>query len=100
MASNSILASMAVALTANVSDFQRGMAAAKKELAGFKKAGEEMKAVGENLSKYISAPLAGIAAVSLKTFSDIQALQKGLVAVAGSAEGADKQFKSLKEVAK
>jgi len=100
MASNSILANMAVALTANVSDFNRGIAAAKKELAGFRKAGEEMKGFGENLSRYISAPLAGIAAVSLKTFGDLQALQKGLAAVAGSAEGAEKQFKNLKVVAK
>lgn len=100
MANNSILASMSVALTANVSEFSRAMATARKDLAGFKKAGEAMKGFGENLSKYISAPLAGIAAVSLKTYGDIQALKKGLQAVAGSAEGAEKQFNDLKEVAK
>lgn len=100
MASNSILASMAVKLGADVSEFSRAMATAKKDLAGFKKAGEAMKGFGESLSKYISAPLAGIAAVSLKTYGDIQALKKGLEAVAGSASGAEKQFSDLKEVAK
>lgn len=99
MAANSILANMAVQLSANVSDFQRGMASARKELAGFKKAGEALKGLGENMAKYLSAPLAGFAAVAVKSFGDIQALKKGLEAVAGSASEADKQFNSLKKVA-
>jgi tape measure domain-containing protein len=91
---------MQVVLGANVAEFQKNFSIAEKQLKGFARAGESMQGVGENLSKWISAPLAGLAAISLKTAGDIQALQKGLTAVSGSAEASEKQFASLKEVAK
>lgn len=99
MASN-ILAQMSVVLGAQTKEFEAAMSKARAELSGFKKMGENMSNFGSNITKYLTVPLAGLAAVSLKTAGDIQALQKGLIAVSGSAEAADKQFSSLKQVAK
>lgn len=47
-----------------------------------------------------TAAFAGFASQALKAYGDVDSLKKGLIAVAGSAEEAEKQFKRLKEVAK
>ena len=59
-----------------------------------------MKSIGADLSTSISLPLVGIGVAALKTFGDLEALQKGLIAVMGSSTAASKEFEKLREVAK
>jgi len=65
-----------------------------------RKSAREFKQVGASLSQNVSLPLIGIGAAAIKVFGDLEALQKGLIAVMGSSEAAAREFEKLKEVAK
>lgn len=62
--------------------------------------GRQFQSVGSTMTLGITAPLAALGAASLKTYGDLEALQKGLISVMGSAEAAAAEFEKLKEVAK
>lgn len=64
------------------------------------RSGKQFKEIGKNLSAYVTLPLVGIGGAALKTYSDIEALQKGLISVMGSSAAASAEFIKLKEVAK
>lgn len=55
---------------------------------------------GRDLSLYVSAPLLALGTASVVAATRMDSLKRGLVAVAGSAAEADRQFTRLKEVAK
>lgn len=61
---------------------------------------ERFKSMGQNLTFGVSAPILALGATSLRAAGNIQALQKGLSSVMGSAELAAIEFEKLKEVAK
>ncbi|MBK8371241.1 MAG: tape measure protein [Saprospiraceae bacterium] len=61
---------------------------------------ERFKTMGQNLTFGVSAPILALGATSLRAAGNIQALQKGLSSVMGSAELAAIEFEKLKEVAK
>ena len=53
-----------------------------------RKSSRQFKSLGADLSQSVTLPILGIGAASIKVFGDIEALQKGLIAVMGSAEAA------------
>lgn len=94
---NYTIAGMSVRIRADLTEFTSALERSQKK---FEKFGDKLNKIGEGFSTYVTLPLAAIGAASLKTYGDIQALEKGLIAVAGSSEEASKQFKELREVAK
>lgn len=56
--------------------------------------------MGKDLSLNVTVPIVALGAAAIKSFSDIDSLKRGLIAVAGSATEANKQFEELREVAK
>lgn len=62
--------------------------------------GQKLAGLGATLTASLTLPIVGLATASIKAYGDIQALQKGLEAVAGSAQLAQQQFQDMKEVAK
>lgn len=64
------------------------------------KIGDSLTSLGSTLSASITLPIVGLGTAAVKAYGDIQALQKGLEAVAGSAAEANRQFNELKEVSK
>lgn len=97
MAANGILAQMSVVLSGEISGFQRSMAQAKRELAGFVKAGAMLKGVGESLTTYLSAPLALVGAGALKVGGDFES---GMNRVQAATLATGKELADLKAKAK
>lgn len=62
--------------------------------------GADLTGIGTRLSLGLTAPLVAFGAAALESFSSIDALKRGLTAVAGSASEAEKEFTVLREVAK
>lgn len=74
-------------------DLKRAENALKRSVAN-------MQGLGQRLSIGLTAPIVGLGAVSLRAAGNVQALQKGLTAVMGSAGAAAIEFEKLREVAK
>lgn len=91
------LASINIAFKANLSQFSSEMQNANRQLA---RTGKQFKEVGKNLSVAVTLPMLAFGAASVKTYGDMEALQKGLTAVMGSSSDAAIEFEKLKEVAK
>lgn len=66
------------------------MAQARRELSGLQQAGEALKSVGTSLTQYVTLPIAGLTAASLKVGGDFQAAFNRVQA-ATQATGADLQ---------
>jgi tape measure domain-containing protein len=62
--------------------------------------GEAMSSLGGRLTLGVSAPLTALGIAAVKTATDFDSLKRGLTAVSGSSEAAEKQLARLKEVAK
>lgn len=104
-----------VEIGALISGFQKSLNAAQTDLQNFGKAiknqitqidsqlrgfGRLSSDLGAILTIGVTAPITALGIASIKTFGDIEALKKGLIAVMGSAESAETEFKKLIEVAK
>lgn len=74
--------------------------ATKQAIERVKSLGSGLTSVGSSLAVGISAPLAALGGIALKSAGDIEALKLGLISVAGGAKQAEAQFKQLREVAK
>jgi len=72
----------------------------KSKWEGFSNVGQSLSGVGQSLTLAITAPLAALGAVAVKSAADLETMKKGLAAVEGSAAAADARLTSLKEVAK
>ena len=83
-----------IAIGANLSGLTRGLKVASSKMRRF---GSQAKSLGTNLSRSISAPLIGLGAISVKTFSGFEAEMSKVKAVSGAT--AD-QFKRLESQAK
>jgi TP901 family phage tail tape measure protein len=83
-----------IAIGANLSGLTRGLKVASSKMRRF---GSQAKSLGMNLSRSISAPLIGLGAISVKTFSGFEAEMSKVKAVSGAT--AD-QFKRLEAQAK
>ncbi|MBH8569353.1 tape measure protein [Microvirga sp. STS02] len=97
---SNILASVSVVLGAEIAGFKAGMAAARRELKGLIQFSEGMKDIGASLTTYISAPLALLSGVAVKTAGDFQALEKGFEATYKGAEPLSVALAKVQELAK
>lgn len=91
------LSDINIIIGADLSRFNTAMQNLSKNL---DRIGQELQTMGRTISMSVTLPLVALAGVSLKAAGDMQALKKGLEAVTGSAEEAEKEFQRLKEVAK
>jgi len=58
-----------------------------------------IQSIGRELTTSVTVPLAGLGAASLKAFGDIEKLEKGMTAITGSAEAAEKELARLRTIA-
>ncbi len=79
---------------ADLKGFDRAMKKAQKNL---KKFGKNVQRTGQNLTSSLTLPIAGLAAVSLKTFADFE---QGMLKVKAISGATDAEFKALTESAK
>lgn len=105
------LGTLAINLVANVDEYLTAIAdvadqtdkaidAMDKKFQGLQSVGMELTGLGASLTAAITAPIAGLTALSVQAAGDFDSLMRGLTAVAGSSEEAEKQMARLKEVAK
>ena len=88
------IASTNISIGANLSGLTRGLKVAGSKMRRF---GSQAKSLGMNLSRSISAPLIGLGAISVKTFSGFEAEMSKVKAVSGATT---KEFKALEAQAK
>lgn len=86
-----------IRIGADTKKLSADLRAAQKQIAAF---GKSMKSAGADLTTGLTLPILAIGGGAVKAYSDIEALQKGLIAVMGSAAAAGAEFEKLKEVAK
>lgn len=91
------LADLNVRIGATIKGLQTGLKNAERSL---KQSGSRLSSIGQDLSAKVSLPLAAIGGAALKSFADFERLEKAFLAVAGSADLAQQQINSLREVAK
>jgi tape measure domain-containing protein len=81
----------------DVSNLDRELGKVEKSLSKF---GNSMKNIGTNLTQSLTVPIIGLGIASVKAFSDMEKLEKGLTAIMGSSELAKDEIVKLREVAK
>lgn len=91
------LAQLIVKITAESTDFQRGLANAQRTTISLV---ERLESAGGILNRALTLPLAALGGVALKQAADFDSLNRGLTAVTGSSAKAAEQFKRLEQVAK
>tara|TARA_R110001592_G_scaffold68626_1_gene210252 strand:+ start:7735 stop:10995 length:3261 start_codon:yes stop_codon:yes gene_type:complete len=88
------LAQINIRFRAELSEFEREMRKASKDLKGY---GNQLKSVGRDFSTYLSAPLAAFGATALLSAGNFEAAMKNVEAIT-SATGAE--LESLSDIAK
>lgn len=91
------LGSLVIKIGADLTQFSSAMQNVNREL---KQIGKQMQAVGATMTMTLTAPIAALAAVSLKAAGDIEALKNGLKATLKPGEDLEAEFKRLREVAR
>ncbi len=96
-----------VGIGADISGLSQGLNQAEGQISSFQSKveklgdiGQKLASLGAGLTAGITLPLVGLGTAAVKSFSEIESLQKGLIAVMGSAAAANVEFEKLKEVAK
>lgn len=94
---SSALASMAVRIGADLTDFDKKLAKAERTLFFFS---DSVTSLGKKITTRVTLPLAAMGAGAVKVAADMESLRKGLVAVAGSTAAAETQMRRLQQVSK
>lgn len=96
-----------VVIGASIDGLRNGLNSAQRLISDFNQnvekigeVGDKLSDLGQKLTMYVTAPILGMAAASVKAYGDLQALELGIEAVAGSASYAAKQMEDLREIAK
>jgi hypothetical protein len=63
-----------------------------------KRFGFRAESIGRDLSARVTLPIVGIGAAAVKTFAEFDRIEKGLAALAGTAEGGAAQFERLNAI--
>jgi tape measure domain-containing protein len=63
-----------------------------------KRFGFRAESIGKDLTARITLPIVGIGAAAVKTFAEFDRIEKGLAALAGTAEGGAAQFERLNAI--
>jgi tape measure domain-containing protein len=107
----STLGDLIVRVGANVSGFQDAMTSVldraektvkgvERQFASLDKLGTRLSGLGQNLTFALTLPIVGVGSAAVRSAMDMESLEKGLIAVAGSADAAKAQMVRLQEVAK
>lgn len=88
--------SLIVKIGADLKEFDRAM---KNTESSLNKMGSKLQGIGSNLTKYLTAPLAGIGLASLKMAADIEQSQIAFETMLGSGEKAQKMLSDLQKFA-
>ncbi len=98
---------LSVGIGGDPSGFLRALSEAQAALQRFKNnverlgdVGRDLQDLGRSISTFVTVPILGLGAAAIKAYGDLQALELGIQAVAGSASYAAKQMEDLKEIAK
>lgn len=91
------LGSLIVRLGADTGNFDAGMRRAAERLETVADIAER---AGRNLTVGITAPVLAVGAAAIRTAAEFESLRRGLEAVAGGTEEAERQLARLREVAK
>lgn len=83
-----------------LSDSERRVEQFVKQVESIGKVGEQLQSLGTKLTLGLTVPIIALSTASVKAYGDLQALELGIKAVAGSASFAAKQMESLREIAK
>jgi tape measure domain-containing protein len=98
------MSSLVFRITGDPASFKAAMGEVSSSLdrAGQKalQTSQQIGALGNKLTLGITLPAVAAGTAVIKAAADMDALKRGLVAVAGSADEAEKQFVALREVAK
>src|SRR5690606_14396206 len=71
----------------------------RQELAGELELGRDIRQVGRDLTLFVTAPIVGVGVGAIRSAAQIDALERGLAAIVGSAAEARRQLVDLEEVA-
>lgn len=93
MAKNDLL----IRIAADISSLDKATRAAVSKIQGM---ANDLNAVGSRLAIGITAPLAGLATVTLRAAGELDALRRGLDTVTGSSQETATQMARLRELAK
>lgn len=98
------LGTVHVSLEMRLQKLKDGIRDAKRDLSGFEASLEKLavntKRIGQNMSLSITAPILLLGKQAIKTAADMDALERGMAGVMGSAQAASKEMAKLREVAK
>lgn len=94
MAGSAVIGSLRVNLGIDTAIFDKGLADAMKSLKGV---GNTMQGIGKSMSMYLTAPIVGFGALTVKTAGDFEAAMNRVGAATGST-GA--QFQALEDLAR
>lgn len=90
-------AELNVRVGAQIKGLEDGLKSAEKSL---RKSSATLGGISSQLTSTLSLGLAGVGAGALKSFGDIEKLQKGLESQLGSAEAARAEMDKIREAAK
>jgi tape measure domain-containing protein len=85
-----------VILGIDTSGFVKGLRTAERKMKRFAGAAE---GIGRNLSTSLTLPIVAVGAAAVNAFGEFEKMTKGLTAIAGGAEEAEKQMTRLRVVA-
>lgn len=88
------IASLNVKIGADIKRLERGLSKAQRKI---QDAGRSMQRVGRNLTMAVTAPLAGIGGMALKTAGEFELLRQSMDILNGSVEEGARNFERLKE---
>ena len=72
---------------------------AEKRFGNIAKAGESLQGIGVGLTAALSLPIAGFATAATQAFAEIDSLKRGLFTLEKSAQGTERRFRELQQVA-
>lgn len=85
-----------VIIGAKLEGFEKAIQSMERNLRSFQR---NMQNIGRDLTQSVSLPLAGLGVASVRSFAQVEKLEKGLAAMMGSAEAAREEMKRLRVVA-
>ena len=91
---NGTIASLMVRIGGDISDLEKALSRASRKM---QDAGKQMSALGRTMSTRITAPLAAVGGIALKTSADFESLRQSMNVLNGSVEEGARNFERLKQ---
>ena len=88
------LGSLVVNIGANTKDLNKKLGAVQRKM---KRVGSNFKKLGSSLSRSITLPLLGVAAMAVKSAADLETLETSFVSLTGGVKQAADMMKNLNE---